>query len=121
MTKVHVVRWPVPLDETIPPVNHRVTLVRRLSYRRLQAALDLVRLRSRPARVLDFGCWAGHLLPSLLRNFDEVWGVDDDSASTIETLPGSWTILQIARQLCEFELGPRPHLRLTKATGASLP
>jgi SAM-dependent methyltransferase len=121
MSKVHVVRWPVPLDETISPFNNKWRWVRRLSYMRFQTALDLVRMHEKPVRVLDFGCWAGHLLPSLLRTFDEVWGVDDDSASTVETIPGQWTILQTARRLCESELGSTSGLGLTKATGSSLP
>src|SRR4051812_14977989 len=121
MSKVHVVRWPVPLDESISPFKNKWNVVRRLSYVRFQAALNMVRTQPKPVRVLDFGCWAGHLLPSLLKEFGEVWGVDDDSASTVETLPQSWTILQIARELCERELGPLRYLGLAKATGVSLP
>src|SRR5262245_60771507 len=118
--KVHFVQWRTPLGDSISPYVNRLGAVRRLSYSRLQAALNVV--RTQPVRrVLDFGCWDGHFLPSLLQHFDEVWGVDDDSASVVEMLANCSTILQTARRLCEFETGSITRLRLVKATGTALP
>jgi SAM-dependent methyltransferase len=71
--------------------------------------------------VLDFGCWTGHFLPSLLKHFPEVWGVDDDSGSVVDTVPNAWTILQVARRLCDLESGMGTRLGLAKATGSALP
>lgn len=118
--KVHVVTWNSPLGPDISPYLNRSRIVRSLAYARLQAALSFARADPE-ARVLDFGCWEGHFLPSLLGNFREVWGVDDDSGSLVETLPSVSTILQVARKLCESEAGAAPRLGLVKATGVRLP
>ncbi len=118
--KVHIVKWKTPLGPSLSPYANRVSIVRGVVYARLQAALDLVR-QDRRARVLDFGCWDGHFLPSLLKHFDDVWAVDDDSASILEALPSRSTILQVARDLCEAELGAGGRVGLTKASGFDLP
>ncbi len=99
--EVQVVEWRTPFGSSISPYINRVPAVRRLSYARLQAALDMVHSEA-AGRVLDFGCWDGHFLPSLLKHFNDVWGVDDDSASVIDRVPGCWTTLNVARKLCEF-------------------
>jgi SAM-dependent methyltransferase len=118
--RVHFVRWRTPLEASHSPYLNRMMAVQHFSYARFQAALDLVRADS-AKRVLDFGCWDGHFLPSLLKCFEEVWGIDDDSTSVIERLPNCSTILQVARRLCESEIGSISDLRLTKATGTALP
>ncbi len=118
--KVHAVTWNSPLGPEISPYLNRAGIVRRLAYARLRAALDFARADAE-ARVLDFGCWDGHFLPSLLANFREVWGVDDDSGSLVETLPGVSSILQVARKLCESETGAAPRLGLVQASGEGLP
>jgi ubiquinone/menaquinone biosynthesis C-methylase UbiE len=118
--RIHVVKWRTPLGDSISPYLNKLQTVRQLSYMRFQAALDLA--HPNPAAcVLELGCWDGHFLPSLLNHFHEVWGVDDDSASVVEMLPGYWTILQLSRRLCESELGSVPRLGLTKATALALP
>lgn len=120
MIKVHVVTWKTPLGPRISPYLNPVRTVRRVMYARFQAALNLAHVDA-SARVLDFGCWDGHFLPSLLENFEEVWGVDDDSASCVDALPSSSTILQIARTLCEAEVGSPRRFGLVKASGPRLP
>jgi len=117
--KVHFVRE-LTLGPSLSPYDSSISAVRRLSYARYQTALKSI--RNAPAgRVLDFGCWTGHFLPSLLKHFPEVWAVDDDSSSVLEAVADSWTILQVARRLCESECGLAAHLGLAKATGSALP
>jgi len=71
--------------------------------------------------VLDVGCWEGHFLPSLLENYSTVYALDNDAASLTDRVPGKWTTLQTARDLCIAE-GFQPHrLLLAKADGAELP
>jgi ubiquinone/menaquinone biosynthesis C-methylase UbiE len=118
--RIHRVRWRTPLGPSVSPYINRLPAVRRFWYARLQAALDLTEI-DHEARVLDFGCWDGHFLPSLAKHFGEVWGVDDDSSSCLETVPGCWTTLQIARRLSESEIGPFQQLVLTKASAPALP
>lgn len=120
MIKAHVVRWKTPLGPRISPYRNSARLVRRAVYGRLDTALKMAG-RDPAARVLDFGCWDGHFLPSLLENFGEVWGVDDDSASVLEILPSVSSILQVARNLCEAEADASERLHLVKATGSKLP
>jgi SAM-dependent methyltransferase len=110
----------VPISASFNPYVNPIPFVRRLSYGRFQAALDLTDLSS-AQRAMDFGCWAGYFLPSLSERFSEVWGVDDDSASVIDKLPDYWTILQVARRLCESHSSSSRQVRLTKATGLMLP
>jgi len=117
--KVHFVFKPT-LGSSLSPYDSPIDAVRQLSYARFQVALSLI--QGTPAnRVLDFGCWTGHFLTSLLKHFPEVWGVDDDSGSVLDAVPDSWTILQVARRLCESECGMGAHLGLAKATGSALP
>ena len=118
--KIHRVRFHTPLDASVNPYTNRLRAVRSLHYQRLYRALNLIE-RTRSERVLELGCWAGYFLPSLLKYFPEVWGVDDDSCSVLESAPGYSSILQIARKLCEAELGSTSGLHLTKATGSALP
>ncbi|MBI4472651.1 MAG: class I SAM-dependent methyltransferase [Acidobacteria bacterium] len=118
--RVHIVKTSTGLPLSVNPYISRLSAVRYLSYARFQAALDLVE-KNRRTRVLDFGCWAGYFLPSLLMYFNEVWGVDDDSASVVHCLPDDWTILQSARRLCASEAGSCAHLGLANASGRALP
>lgn len=117
---VRRVRSSVPIDSSFNPYINRVAAVRWLFYERMEAALNLVKSDAKE-RALDVGCWAGYFLPSLLRRFSEVWGVDNDSGSVVSEARGPWTILQIARTLCEAETGESRHLGLVKATGLALP
>ncbi|MBZ5537606.1 MAG: class I SAM-dependent methyltransferase [Acidobacteriia bacterium] len=119
--KVYPVRkWRSRLGPRLCPYDNRLLLGRWFFYERFQRALD--RCNDSPhSRVLDFGCWEGHFLPSLLANYSQVWGVDNDRASAVETVPGTWTILQSARSLCLEETQCISHLRLVKADGRSLP
>lgn len=117
--RVHFVKG-LTLGSSVSPYDSRLGAVRYLSYARFQAALNS--LRPVPGgRALDFGCWTGHFLPSLMKYFPDVWGVDDDSASVLDAVPDLWTILQVARRLCESEAGIRAHPGLVKATGSALP
>jgi SAM-dependent methyltransferase len=118
--KINRVRARIPLGSSVNPYVNRLGVVRTLAYGRLQAALWLVRITG-SGRVLDVGCWAGYFLPSLLREFSEVWGVDDDSASVVHTTGSYWTILQVAHNLCEAELGSLSRPALVQATGSALP
>jgi len=116
----HIVSWPAPPGRSVNPYVNPVSAVRRMAYARMRAALDLVDIPE-ATRVLDFGCWAGYFLPSLLKRFPEVCGVDDDSASVVETLPGYWTILQLARTLCRHEAAAYAEPALVRAGGLALP
>jgi len=117
--KIRKVRWQTPLGSYVSPYENRIALIRYFAYARLGAALK--HAAGNPAlRVLDFGCWAGHFLPSLAERFPEVWGVDDDSGSVIQQVPEYWTTLQLAQQLCRHELGD-VSVRLIRATGSALP
>src|SRR5688572_22821020 len=116
---VHYVSWRTPLGPSLSPYLNKIRMVRRLSYARFGAALRLADVSAK--RVLDFGCWDGHFLPSLLKHFSEVWGIDDDSASLVETVRGCWTILQVAQTLAESEVPtPLPPI-VSKAQGEALP
>jgi len=113
------VQWRTPLGPYISPYANRLGIVRYFAYARFAAALRCAGGK-RPARVMDFGCWDGHFLPSLVEHFSEVWAVDDDSGSVIDQVPGCWTTLQLAQQLWKCELGGHPDT-LIKATGSALP
>jgi SAM-dependent methyltransferase len=117
--KIRQVTWRTPLGSYLSPYENKFLLVRHFAYGRFAAALTYAG-ENRAARVLDFGCWDGHFLPSLAARFSEVWGVDDDSGSVIDEVPGCWTTLQLAQRLCESELGDSP-CTLIKATGSALP
>jgi len=120
MSKIHVVRSDIPFGNAVNPYVNRFPLVSRLMYARMRAALNMT--QAKPAsRVLELGCWAGYFLPSLQRRFAEVWGVDDDSASVLDAAPRCWTVLQIARNVCDREAPTLAPPRLVKATGIALP
>jgi SAM-dependent methyltransferase len=71
--------------------------------------------------VVDFGCWEGHFLPSLLGNYGHVVAIDNDRASSPDFIPGRWTILQAAFELCICEGSSTERLHLIKAEGRMLP
>jgi SAM-dependent methyltransferase len=118
--KVHVVRSAIPFGTVLNPYINRFPFVSGIMYARMQAALDMTRATF-TSRALEIGCWAGYFLPSLQREFQEVWGIDDDSASVVEAVPDCWTVLQIADDVCRREAGAHERARLVKATGAALP
>ncbi|MBZ5552114.1 MAG: class I SAM-dependent methyltransferase [Acidobacteriia bacterium] len=115
-----VKKWRSRLGPRLCPYDNRLFLGRWFFYQRFQRALNCCP-DSPQSRVMDFGCWEGHFLPSLLANYHQVWGVDNDRASVVEEIPGTWTILQCARSLCSEESPSTSHLRLVKADGQSLP
>jgi SAM-dependent methyltransferase len=118
--KVHVVRSAIPFGAAVNPYVNRFPFVSRVMYARMQTALNMARTTS-SSRALELGCWAGYFLPSLQREFEEVWGIDDDSASVLEAQPQCSSVLQIARDVCRREAGTLECPRLVKATGAALP
>lgn len=71
--------------------------------------------------MLDVGCWEGHFLPSLLANYSIVCALDNDTASLMDRVSGTWTILQTARDLCVAEGFEPRRLFLAKADGTELP
>jgi SAM-dependent methyltransferase len=115
-----VVRWRSPLGPSLCPYDNRLWIARWFFYRRYALALKVAGPLL-PGRVLDLGCWEGHFLPSLLASSEEVWAIDNDCASIIDRMPGRWTILQVARDLCRTEGLTLNNLFLTKADGVALP
>jgi SAM-dependent methyltransferase len=112
--------WRSRLGPNLSPYENRLPVARWFFYQRLEKALQTAG-PIRNGRVLEIGCWEGYFLPSLLANYSEVWAIDNDCASVVERITGSWTILQLARELCETESCSISRLRLTKADGRRLP
>jgi SAM-dependent methyltransferase len=115
-----VTKWKSMLGAATCPYENRLRLARWFFYHRHAAALEAAGPKP-GARVVDIGCWEGHFLPSLVDNYGEVWGVENDAASLIERLPSRWTILQAARELCAAEGIWPGRLYLTKTDARLLP
>lgn len=115
-----VLHWRSRLGPTLCPYENQLAVGRWFFYERYRRALRLSGPREQ-ARVLDFGCWEGHFLPSLLANYAEVWALDNDSSSLVERVTEGWTTLQSARDLCSNEGSSTSRLRLVKADGQRLP
>ena len=64
-------------ETAVPSYTHVNPLIRRLFWRRLDAAVDLAQLRDGD-RVLDFGTGSGILLPTLQTRGVAVWATDLD-------------------------------------------
>jgi len=119
--QVHRVQnWDNRLGPQWSPYVNRLRFVRWFFYHRFQKALEAAG-QSPGARVLEFGCWQGYFLPSLLKNYGEVWAVDNDACSLVEKVPEYFTTLQMARALCQAEAAAMARLRLIKADGSHLP
>jgi SAM-dependent methyltransferase len=115
-----VCRWETALGKQSCPYASPLGVVRWFFYHRFRQALKAAGTAEN-ATVLDVGCWEGHFLPSLLDNYARVCAIDDDSASAVEYVPGKWTTLQSAKELCQAEGFPVARLLLAKADGAALP
>lgn len=64
----------------LDPYTHKNPLVKWLFWKRLETMLDLAR-ESKASRVLDFGAGSGILMPSLSKNFKEVYSLDLNTKS----------------------------------------
>lgn len=120
MNVVRPRRWKSWLGPQICPYENPFFFARWFFYKRLRRSLEIASPQPEE-RALEFGCWEGYFLPSLLANYAQVCAVENDSASLVENIPGKWTILQSARELCAAESAALAHLQLVKADGERLP